>query len=382
MNWPFQKIRHRTIALVTFACLVPMVLMSFFVLTRTRAELSLKALEVQKTLTETIRRGLSSQIVNYGRQLTRFAEDMGMQSMNPVRQQASIYSFLDINPLFYSCFVYDTKGTLQCLGYRNRFDGDFRLIGRNILAAQSKVNRATAEAFAKVLKTGQIAVGQEVIRSHQQTQMLVLVPIRSFGDPRQIVGVMSCGVQVDGPSLQGSIEDFSVGEKSFILLTNNEGRVMARSGKDLPAGLERMILSQSLEGTKINSAWSTLAGKEYIVTAAKVPIVDFIIAIGTPTEEVFGFIWQILLGMILLTLICLMLGLFFSFLLSETLVSPILSLIAGIKNVSDGMLSYRIEVEGGDELSEAGRAFNEMASRMEKNRLLEEMWSRKWNPPE
>ncbi|EKD93540.1 MAG: hypothetical protein ACD_28C00127G0003, partial [uncultured bacterium] len=69
MNWSFQKIRHRTIALVTFSSLLPMILMSFFVLTRTREELSLKALEMHKTLAETIRQGISSQISNHGRQL-------------------------------------------------------------------------------------------------------------------------------------------------------------------------------------------------------------------------------------------------------------------------------------------------------------------------
>ena len=232
-----------------------------------------------------------------------------------------------------------------------------------------------------VLKTGKVTVSERVVKTQSMNQLLVLAPIRSFVDSQKIIGVLSCGIQIEGSHLQGTLENYFVGKSSFIVLTDRHGNIISQKGQNLPEGLMKMELSRNISETDLESTWTKFSGTDYIVTLGRIRAIGCMIAIGTPRHEVLGFISQIVWGMILVTLICLIVGVFFSVVLSETFVGPILGLIEGIQKVSEGVITHRIDVQGQDELGDACKAFNEMASQLEKNRLLEEIWSRKWNPP-
>jgi len=377
----FKKIRHRMIALVLFASLFPVFLLGLFVFLKTKEELTQKALEMQKSLAEAVRQGINAHINLYATQLEKLAQDIEIQKMKPESQAPVLFNFLDLNPLFFSCVVYDAKGNIVCITYRDRNHSDDDKIGKNIFSAKNPIHFDTANAVRKVLETGRMQVVDKLITYHGQKQMLVIVPIPSFVDSQKTIGVLSCGIQVAGPSLQATIENFFLGLDSFILLTDMEGLILAKKGRNLPEGLYKMNLSDTIKTNEFVSTTSDLGGTEYFITIGKVSAIESLIVIGTPSCEVFGFIRQIVMGIFLLTLICLIVGLFLTISLSESLTGPIMKLIEGIKKVSEGAISHRIPHEGEDELAEACHAFNEMAGQLEKNRILEDIWSRKWRPP-
>ncbi len=381
MQFPLKKIRHRMMAVIILSSLLPVFLLGMFVFFRTREELSGKALEMQKSVAEAVRQGLIAQVNLYAKQLEKFVQEIDIQGMNQEAQVTALYRFLDLNPLFFSIFIYDTEGRIVSLGYRNRFKGDDFLLGRNIFEAKEDKNRQTASIIKEVIKTGRMIVSDKIVSFHQIKQLLVMDPVPAFENPHKFIGAMSCGIQIDGPSLQGTIENFKFPGESFMLLTDGDGTILAKKGKTLPEGLETMKISRPVSETEFESTWTNLNGSEIFLTFGRIPAIGTIIAIGTPRNEIFGFIHQIIWGMFLLTLISLVIGLFFSLILSDNMVEPILDLIEGIKKVSEGAVSHRVNTRGEDELSDAGRAFNEMASHLEKNRLMEDIWSRKWKPP-
>lgn len=368
-------------AVIILSSLLPVFLLGMFVFFRTRDELSGKALEMQRSVAEAVRQGLIAQTNLYARQLEKFVQEIDIQGMNQETQVTALYRFLDLNPLFFSIFIYDSEGRIVSLGYRNRFKGDDFMLGKNIFEAKEEKNKHTASIIKEVMKTGRILVGDRIVSFHQIRQLLVMVPIPAFENPQKFVGAMSCGIQIDGPSLQGTIENFQFPGDSFLILTDGDGTILAQKGKNLPDGLESMKLSKPLTENDFESTWTNFNGSDFFITCGKVPAIGAIIAIGTPRNEIFGFIHQIIWGMFLLTVISLVIGLFFSLILSDNMVDPILDLIEGIKKVSEGAVSHRVSTRGEDELSDAGRAFNEMASHLEKNRLMEDIWSRKWKPP-
>jgi HAMP domain-containing protein len=369
------------IAVVAFAGLLPVFLIALFFLTKTREELTTNALENQKSLAEAVRQGISTQVYHYRKQLERFATDPEMQSLKTDRQSAALTRFLEQNHLFFSIFVYDASGTVTSLGYRNKFRGDDFLIGRNIFQAKDPIVQGVASSVRDVLQSRRLKVIERVQQGRRQPQLFVMAPIPSFSNPDRMIGVISAGIQIEGPQLQGTLEYFSVSKRSFLLLTDTQGYLLAKKGKHLPDGLMQMNLSHTLDEKEFESTLTDLAGTRYFLTVGRIPAISCFLAIGTPQDEILGFIHQILGGMMLLGLICLIIGVGVSLWLSNALLEPVMALIDGIKKVSDGIVSHRIPPEGENELSEACEAFNQMASQLEKNRLMEEIWSRTWNHP-
>ena len=84
---------------------------------------------------------------------------------------------------------------------------------------------------------------------------------------------------------------------------------------------------------------------------------------------------SVLILLIAAIVIAFLLGIY----LSKNLTAPILELTKGINKVGAGAISHRINLKRKDELGAASEAFNKMASNLQKNKILEETWLRKWN---
>ncbi|HNV71901.1 MAG TPA: hypothetical protein PKO06_19510, partial [Candidatus Ozemobacteraceae bacterium] len=193
MRLPFRRIRDRTLALVFVASLLPVILLGIFVGARLKNELTVQALRTQERVAEAIRQGIFIQLRAYSRQLLRLASEPDVQSLDVDRLRNTIFRFLDQNSSFFSVFVYKPDGTVQTLAYRNRFAGDDSLIGSSVLDPKQERLRAVSDAFRKVVATREIVVNESISFSGQRTELLVLLPVRSFHDPQGLAGVISCG---------------------------------------------------------------------------------------------------------------------------------------------------------------------------------------------
>ncbi|MBF0501751.1 MAG: cache and HAMP domain-containing protein [Candidatus Riflebacteria bacterium] len=388
MKLPFNKIRHQTLAVVAMAALLPVVLLALFVVGRLRTELTYQALHAQKSLAEAVRQGIQMQIKTWIHQLEHFVETPAIQTMNAATQKPVLFKFLDQNPLFASAFVYNSDGTIINVAYRNRNKGDDNLLGANLSqlglkeAGQPSTWGYTILAFHDVMKTGELKISAHISSFNQKAQLMVFLPIKAFDDSSRIVGILSIALHLDGVILQEMIEGFASGRRGFLILTDRIGSIIARKGQDLPPGLEKATLSRPPE-IGFESIWSKLDGQEYLVTLGPVNSINGYILVAAPSEAVLGFIGKILWGMGLLTIISLVISGGFGLVLANTVIEPIQRLIEGISKVSEGDVAHRIEVpdEAEDELSDAGRAFNEMAGSLEKNRLIGDIWSGTWKPP-
>ncbi len=382
MQLPFKRIRDRTLALVFFAGLLPIVLQGIFVGARLLNELTAQSLRSQERVAEAIRQGVVIQLRAYSRQLERLAKDPDIQSMLIDRQRQAIFQFLDQYSSFFSVFVFQPDGTIQTLAYRNRFTGDDVMIGKNILDPSQERLKQVAGAFQKVVATHRTVVNESISFTGQRTELLVLLPVMSFHDPDKLVGVLSCGLNIDGVVVQELIDGFG-GSGGFLLLTDQKGNILARKGSGLPQGLTRAQCSRLPTGERFESTSAHLLNEDYYVTIGSIPGVNGYILVAAPKSQVLGFVYQTLSGMALLTMISLIIALCFGLWSANELSGPIAILLHGIRQVADGVVSHRIgrEAEGDGELAEACRAFNDMAGQLEKNHLIEEIWSRTWKPP-
>lgn len=382
MELPFKKIRHQTLAVVITTALLPLLLLALFVAGRLRTELTFQALQTQKDVAEAVRQGIQLQIDAWILQLEHLAESPNIQGMDAASQTSVLFRFLDQSALFASAFIYAPDGTINAVAYRNRYMGDNRLVGENLLSSKANGIAPMIAAFKDVVETKKRRVSERISKASQKERLIVLLPIKAFDDPKRLVGVLSVALQLDGVVLQEMIEGVSNGRPGFLLLSDRQGNIIAKKGRDLPPGLEKMTLSRRPDAG-FESIWSTLENHEYLVTVGPVSAINGTIVVAAPKEAVLGFIGRILGGMGLLTLISLFTAGAFGLVLARSLLEPTQRLLEGIQKVAEGNVAHRIDVPetAEDELSEAGRAFNDMAGRLEQDRLIEDIWDKTWKPP-
>lgn len=366
---------------VFLATLIPGLLLGVFVSFQVKQVLTDQALNFQKTLSQSIRKGLTARICDFQEQLAGLVANPEIQSMNVERQRAIMFQFLDHHPIFFSFFIYDREGNTRNFAYQNRFDREEYLLGRNILNASNPHLLGTQKLIKTVLQTGEMAVASKISLIKGRSQLLLLVPIHDFVDPGKVIGVLSSGLNIDGNAIQSLLSGIESTNEGFVVITDGEGTPLLRQGRNLPPGLEGASLSRSLEQPSGESTWTNVGGAIFLVSASRIPELNCFLLVGARRDEVLGNIDRTFGNMLVLTILFAALSAFIGGFIGNSLVDPIQKVLEGIRKVGEGAISHRIDVPGDTEIAETARAFNDLTRKLEKNRMLEDIWGESWKPP-
>ena len=215
-----------------------------------------------------------------------------------------------------------------------------------------------------------------------QVQLCFLAAIPAFSGERPPVGAVVSMLRLHGPEIEALLDrQKSLESDAYVLLTDPAGWVIARAGTNYPGHLRSIEVTASEspdeapEGPeKLVTGTGKVAGRQDLLAAAVLPALGLHIVAGRPyavvTRAMMELVRSIALYLAAGVLLAALLGLY----LSAGLIGPILKLVDGIQRVARGEVAHRLRVERVDELGQAAQAFNEMATQLEKGRLLEELW--------
>ncbi len=380
----FRRIGDRILLVAVVSALVPLVIIGTMVSLKVRHDLINQAIEAQQSVTGAILHSIGATVQASVRQVQMMAQDPAMQSMEREAQVRTMYRFLDLNTLYYSFFVYRADGTTNAIAYRSRYRGDDeRYINkRNILRRSTTAAlQPIREAFLEAVRTNRAIVCEQVVTNREQTMLMIMVPINRFHDPDEVVGMISCAINVENAGMQDLVQGYPLSGGEVLALVDGEGRLLARRGSALPEGLAALGFDRArVRAEKTLPADLTLGDAAYLGVIAAVPELNGFILIARPRGEVLAFLQRLLLNLALALMVAVVLALSLSVVLARSLAGKVGGLLAGIRQVRDGIVSHRVEVEGEDELAEACAAFNDMVATLEKHRLMDEIWAREWRP--
>jgi HAMP domain-containing protein len=386
----YQRIGHRIIAVAVFSAFLPILILGLTIGVKFRRDLVQQAMHSQIALTGAIQNGIDSLLRSYERQVRALALNPDIQPVDrhappgtpstTDRQREAIYEFLDINPIFYSGFIYDAEGNVTSLALRNRYRGlDAKYLGRNVLRTKSENMESTRQVFQQVVRTGTSAFTGHIVSASQQKTMLMMVPIPHFVDQTKVVGVISCAINLEGPEMMELIREYPLVGGDILLLVDQSGGLIAARGEGLPEGLTGVALDfERLRTEPTRAVEFPMNGQPYLGIVTRVPVLNSYLIAARPRREVLGFLHRILFDLMLVLSIAVVLAVGFGYALSRTLAEQVNRLLEGIRLVSDGVMNHRVRIEGEDELAQACAAFNDMVATLEKNRLMDEIWTREW----
>lgn len=248
-----------------------------------------------------------------------------------------------------------------------------------MLSGKSEVNLPAKEAFKAVLKSKKPLVADSTMMVQGERMLLIFLPIFDFVASNKIIGVLSCAINLEGPEMNQLISGFKVSENEIMLLTDLSGKVMAGKGNVLPEGLKQIkTVHKDFSFSEITPVDFEINQNRYIGIISPAKALNGYLLAAKPSDIIFDFLHSMLLDLFIILFVAVVISVGFGYVISKHLADKINSLLEGIRKVSAGIISHRVEIKGADELSDAGDALNKMIDSLEKHRMIDESWNEIW----
>ena len=371
-------VRGRLTVWITLAFLVagavPVLVVGLAAHAKIQSELVAQITATHRKLIEQARVDLLTDFEASRRQLEKMVRELDVQRMDPTHQKPALETFLAYNALFTEVAVYDRGGKPVAAAAR----GSMKAGPAPIAPGASD---PVAVAFAAALASGRTTTTPPA--KGAAAAIAVLAPVPSFVDGLPPIGVAVAQVRLQGPEIQDLIAGWEYVDRTYLYVTDGEGRVLAQAGTDFPAPMRSIrvtpeVGSPGADG--ITSGLGTVGGRADLLASASVEALGLTIVAGKPYDEVERVLRELIGSIASYAIVGVLLALVLGVLMARRVSGPILALTAGIRRVAGGEVAHRIAADDPDELGRAADAFNAMATRMQRGRLLEEMWESRPRP--
>lgn len=378
----FKKIKWNTLFFFALASLVPIIIISVFVLNQIYRELERNIINENNKMAAQVRSSVIGQFENYKKQLTCLAALKEIKSFEPNLQNPIISDFFRLNPFFYNVYIYDSEGVLRNICYPGAGGEKEELIGRkNIKDSQGTV----VETFKQALKKKKTMVSQYFKNNFGEIMFCVAAPVFEFGNEDRVTGVLSAAAKVSDSAFHRFFDPVIVYDDEYLLLINESSEVLTMKGSLLPQDLGKFDFPVYKNGVPIDITTAAVAngttfigGRRDIVFTSPLAESKSTLVIGRPYNLAFNGIRVIIRYIVWISAACLLLAALLSVWLSNRLSRPIELLVNGLNKIEDGVLSHRIPAASEDEIGVAITAFNNLAGKLQRNKIIESVWSEKW----
>jgi HAMP domain-containing protein len=376
LGW-FQKIRNRIVFTVIIAAVLPLMLISGSIAFKVRKDLVEQTVLTQKQRTQTIQHGIQTLFKSYFKQMENLAKIPEIQGMKAEEQIKPIHEFLEQQKIFLSCSVYTDELSIVSVALRNRKD-QIDYAPEDFSSGPDEVSKMK-KAFDKVVASGEPAFLTHYLPVLDEQRLFVFVPVFDFVNSQKVVGLISCSISLLAPDIHEIICDYPIKNDDILVLTDRQGGLVSWQG-NIGENFSGLFIPQNWNNDlKSRAVRVKIASASYLGTVSPLPVMDGYLLAARPWNKALGFLNQLLLDLALVFAVAIVIAVSAGFFMSRSLAEGIELLVKGIREVSRGVLSHRVEVSGKDELAEAGRAFNEMVDSLEKHRIIDQVWNKEWN---
>lgn len=225
---------------------------------------------------------------------------------------------------------------------------------------------ADASAIRKSLATRERQTTTLIRPADGVAVAVFAVPV--FSSPDTLVGAIGGVIDLTRPTLLAFINGLAMGTSGHAAIVNRDGIVLAStdsaelfSRNEHPEFFARFIAEgRPLVGPAEEYHGPSSPGEIHVMAFAPVPSVPWGIGIGQNEEETFGPIRRLRDRVILFELAVLVAALFFAWLDTSAVVSPLRILTEAAERIAGGDLARKVEVRRTDEIGTLALSFETM----------------------
>ncbi|WP_408956475.1 methyl-accepting chemotaxis protein [Natroniella sp. ANB-PHB2] len=193
----------------------------------------------------------------------------------------------------------------------------------------------------------------------------IAVPIEDGGEQ---VGVLAATINF--AELQEIIINFREEDK-YAYITDSEGRMVAHPEyEEMVLGQENVseveVVAEALEGRSGVDQYYTPEGVEVLGAYSPVEELGWAVVVQTTTESAFSQVDNILWQTILILAVAIIMAVFVALFIVKNISDPIKKIVIKMREVAQGNLNARVDIERSDELGNLADNFNQMVSEKRK----------------
>ena len=235
------------------------------------------------------------------------------------------------------------------------------------IALKSKQSISSTNAFQKAIK-GETFYGNVFFVQDSEPYMTITIPIERYVG--EIIGVLQA--QVNLRFIWDLVSSIQFGGGGHAYIVTRYGDLIAHPSISLVLKRQNLsVLDQVQKGFSDNpqtikktstSVTANLHGAKVLSSFTLIPKLDWLVIIEQPMREAYHNIFEALLRTSGLLLFGVAMTLVASLLMIRRVLKPLEVLRQGAESISSGDLSYRFDVNTGDEFEIVSEEFNNMAA--------------------
>ena len=243
------------------------------------------------------------------------------------------------------------------------FDRDGRAVAASTVGATSLEPPSAALVGSRDTWISPVTIDDDLLPT---TRVSVRLPAIDPADAGWLVGELSL------EELWRLVDRIRVGEQGFAVLATQEGRLIAHGNPDEKRRVAveggsyaaQALIDEARVGDARSTEYRNAAGVAMLGVVAPVDGPDWWVVVEQPTHEAYAIATRtrwVLMGAALLALVV-SVGIGWRW--GRQFIGRILAVKTGTQAIADGRLEERVHIDGHDEVSELGDAFNSMADRL------------------
>ncbi len=318
-----------------------------------------EALKTQKQQDElAIARNLAAQIDEVMAKARQTVDALALHpdvvSMDPARQRHALTLVAGVTELIDGVLISDAKGRVVIMDQTG--PDTRRLLPPSVFeqfTAPALRTRATSFSDVYRTRTNEVAVA-------------ISAPILREG---RILGVLSAGILLEEHSM-GGIEEIRIGKSGYAYIIDGKGHIIVHPQKErlLMSAAGRAPVQEFITRREGVIEFVNNEGVSILAAFAPVKEASWRVVVRQPTEESYSHAETLRYFLLLAFVASLLFAAAVGAVLAWQISRPLDALARGVSEVAGGRLDTRIPVSTRDEVGDLAATFNEMTSRLLKNR--------------
>ncbi|MCO4781132.1 MAG: cache and HAMP domain-containing protein [Candidatus Cloacimonetes bacterium] len=271
--------------------------------------------------------------------------------------------FVQFVDLYFNAFYWEKNGKVNHCSYY-----DFRNIDHYLKENLFEYKNDFPDYARDILKNKQALYTKTFYPKPDHLILAYAVPV--FRD-KVVSGLMSFGIHINDPKIQNIVERMIPSHNGFVALIDHQGKILAKGGKS-PANFKHVDLK------KLDTDILRLGQDTFSYRLQKAKQADIYVLVAINNNTALSIIDDLAFSIIIYSFIALILSIILSSRIANSLSQPIKALIDGIQAIDQGVYSTQINTKSSGELNTAINAFNQMAQKLQRNKMIEKIWMNHW----
>ncbi len=311
----------------------------------------------------------NSQVTTINNNLTYTTQELS-ESLS-LKIHAFLYqnvSILESIALTNDIKLYNTQAQTVILEEINKKYPDFQAIyvtddtGQQVAKSDGTelVSNSDRDYFKNAASNKRTVIS-DVLISKTNGKPVVIIAVPIFNDQDKFEGILGGSLDLD--KLEEMRSQVTIGQTGYAFITDIQGQILAHPDKEMVEKRENVHdiapVKNALSGDKGTIAYED-NGTKVFSSYTSVPDTNWAVVVRQNYDDAFSSINGIRIKMAIIGIGILFIAIIIGFILSKSMIKPLLALKEAAKQLAQGNLGYDFDTNTGGEIGELSESFCEM----------------------